>query len=420
MSAQTSLSWLISLCRSDAQLSELLTTWPNIIQESLTPALTDFRPPQQVIELAVWLAALTPKPAVMLSQLESLADEIQLQLWFEEARAALARDPEPPIDWVARALRHLPHWLETGLTPFAGYYSLRRLHFLTRGRSSRLIALVHQALCPPEFSAQEAGLQQVRTESVTVLPERIDPVIVTEIQDFARNTPCYPSLADVQHRDPITGEYTLPKVLFDPNAPLAHRYDFHFAEIWNCEAIQKLVADERWPLLAETYLGCRAQLAMTYLWWSTAFDGPQSRYTGQVFHVDVDRFHFVNFFFYLTDVDSSCGAQRYVRGSHREMPLELALDKRWTDPELESYFPGERFKDIQAPAGSVIMADTLALHKGRTLERGTRLMFQLEYAASTLGENTPLIPRPQRIMPELAQALQQAPWRYPKLDSWKS
>lgn len=422
--------WLLGLCGESETLAPLLAPWRERAPELFAAA--DQPISGNVQELGVWLAGLVGFPHALMARVGAAgADPQQLERWRQAVAAALGRDPEPPLDWVKRALRHLPHWLEHGATPFAGYYSLRRLHFLTRGRSSRLQALLAQALkpapnlpCPPSLlgdltdTAMQA-ISAVEQNSVTVLPRRLRAGLIDEITEFARKTTCYPSLANVEHRDQISGEYTLPKILFDSAAPLAHRYDFHFGEIWTCPAIQRIAADPLWPWLAEQCLGAEVGLTMAYLWWSAAFAGPQSRYTGQVFHIDVDRFHFVNFFFYLSDVDGAHGPQVYVTGSHAETPLELALDQRWSDEELHRVYSEERFGEIHAPAGSVILANTLAYHKGKTLQAGSRLMFQLEFASATLGENTPLIPQPDRIEPALAAALRDQPRRYPKLAHWQ-
>lgn len=423
--------WLFACLQSEPTLAALLSPWQVAAGSLFEAPAAQVRPDPQTLELAIWLAGFADFPADLLKLItEASGDRVEVERIRAEAATALARDPEPPRDWLRRALRHLSHWLAHGATPFAGYYSLRRLHFLTRGRSSRIQALLAQALkpapnlaCPPSLlgdltDAAPQAISAVAQDSVTVLPRRLSAGLIDEITEFARSTPCYPSLANVEHRDQISGEYTLPKLLFDPAAPLAHRYDFHFGEIWTCPAIQRIAADPLWPWLAEQYLGAEVGLTMAYLWWSAAFDGPQSRYTGQVFHIDVDRFHFVNFFFYLSDVDGAHGPQVYVTGSHAEMPLELALDQRWSDAELQRVYPEQRFREIHAPAGSVILANTLAYHKGKTLQTGTRLMFQLEFASATLGENTPLIPRPERIEPELAAALREHPKRYPKLAHW--
>ena len=429
MLALDSLRWLLNLLQSDPALSTLLAPWRERIPQAFVAPDPAFIPDSQQLELAVWAAGFVGFPPSIMQRLDAAAPG-QIEAWREQAGSALSRDPEPPLDWVGRALRHLPYWLENGLTPFAGYYSLRRLHFLTRGRSSRLIALIHQALQPTEAAPCPASmlelkqadlsdiLSAVRSDSVTVLPKRLPPVTVDEIVAFARTTPCYPSLANQEHRDPVTGENLLPKLLFDPSAPLAHRYDFNYSEIWECQAIQRLAADPIWPWLAEQYLGARTRLTMAYLWWSSAFDGPQSRYTGQVFHVDVDRFQFVNFFFYLCDVGSDNGPQVYVTGSHADMPLELALDQRWRDQDMTGHYGPDRLREIHGPAGSVIMADTLAYHKGKTLNAGTRLMFQMEFASSTLGENTPDVPRPAQVTPELAHVLLSHPQRFPRLAGW--
>jgi hypothetical protein len=93
----------------------------------------------------------------------------------------------------------------------------------------------------------------------------------------------------------------------------------------------------------------------------------------------------VKLFVYLTDVGPGNGPHVYVRGSHRDRPLALRADRRFTDDEVLAHYPPEAHVSVEAPAGTVFMADTLGLHRGTPPIDGNRLVFQLEYATGLFG-----------------------------------
>jgi hypothetical protein len=102
-----------------------------------------------------------------------------------------------------------------------------------------------------------------------------------------------------------------------------------------------------------------------------------------------------------------------VRGSHRGLPLEFRRDRRYTDDEVDAAF-GDRIVDLTGARGTVFLADTRGLHRGRSLIAGDRLVFQLEYATSLYGQvyTTPSITNPTA---ELAAAATARPGVYRRL-----
>ena len=121
------------------------------------------------------------------------------------------------------------------------------------------------------------------------------------------------------------------------------------------------------------------------MWWSAAFSRKASSEAAQLYHFDMDRFKFIKFFFYLTDVDSSNGPHCYIRGSHKWLPDRLWKDGRIQDAEIFENFHKQDIVEITGKKGTIIAVDTRGLHKGKVLEKGERLIFQVEYANSLFG-----------------------------------
>jgi hypothetical protein len=346
-------------------------------------------------------------PPELLTQLERWAFELEYPLAALETeiaaqRQALGRDlEEDTSDWVLRTCHALNVYLETGSTPFYGFYSQRLLHFLSNGRSSDLWMYVAGLFAPPVVTAPdyrllphdwEPWLQTVHQDGYARFPKLLPAPAVQELVQFAEQTPCLPSYHDREVHDPVTGKLLIEPILFDPLAPVARRYNFMGEQIVAQPAVQALMAHADLWAVAQAYLQAEPQLVLVSMWWSSDFQGPESRYTGQVFHIDIDRFACLSFFFCLTEVRPANGPHVYLRGSHRAKPLDLAVDKRMSEEELLAHYAPEYWQPIMGPAGTAFAADTKAYHRGIPLQQGCRLMLQLEFATDRFGENTPRVP----------------------------
>lgn len=346
-------------------------------------------------------------PPELLTQLEHWALELEypltaLQAEIAEQRQALGRDLEADTsDWLLRTCHAIKVYLETGSTPFYGFYSQRLLHFLSNGRSSDLWGYIAGLLFPPVVTHPdyrllphdwEPWLHSLHQEGYALFPELLPASAVQDLVQFAKQTPCLPSYHDRDVNDPVTGKLLVEPLIFDPLAPVARRYNFMGEQIVAQPAVQALMAHPDLWATAQAYLQAEPQLVLASMWWSSDFQGPESRYTGQVFHIDIDRFACISFFFCLTDVGPANGPHVYLRGSHRAKPLELAVDKRMSEDELLAHYAPEYWQPIMGPAGTGFAADTKAYHRGIPLQKGCRLMLQLEFATDRFGENTPRVP----------------------------
>lgn len=230
------------------------------------------------------------------------------------------------------------------------------------------------------------ALASLRADGYYVFQTQAAPALVKELREFASTTPCSPR--------PVTGT----KTVYPGAQATAGRYDFSEDAILSCSAAQDWATDPLAVYLASTYLGLPAILDLVAMWWTTAADPAGRDGNAQVFHTDRDRLAFVKFFVYLSDVDAESGPHVYVPGSHRTLPRRLRSDRRFTDEEVTGMLEPEQARlrppvEITGPAGTVFVADTRGLHKGKPPASGDRLVLQSEFASSLLGApfNTPTV-----------------------------
>ena len=122
------------------------------------------------------------------------------------------------------------------------------------------------------------------------------------------------------------------------------------------------------------------------MWWSLPLETRGSSVSGQLYHFDLDRPHFLKFFVYLNDVGDDNGPHHFVRGSHKNPRRGALADRRFEDTEVAKVYDLAQDEVIfRAPRGTIFAEDTRGLHKGAALRSGERLVFQLEYASTLFG-----------------------------------
>ena len=134
------------------------------------------------------------------------------------------------------------------------------------------------------------------------------------------------------------------------------------------------------------YLGCTPIHVQTNLWFS--FAGEQDYKTlsrnAQFFHQDKEFVKFIKVFIYLNDVTTENGPHCYIEGSHIDELNQhgIPYSTRLSDEQVLSIYGEDKLRIVEGRAGTIIFGDTIAAHKGLPLKKGSRLMLQLEYAAS--------------------------------------
>ena len=216
----------------------------------------------------------------------------------------------------------------------------------------------------------------LRRDGLVVVSTRLPEEVCRELEALASAETC--SLTERQTGAPPTARY-------EPEAPLAVRYDVPEHALLTCRAVQNLLADRSLLAVAQEYLGGAPVQDLVAMWWSTAVGKGPSSAAAQQFHFDLDRLRFVKLFAYLTDVDETNGPHVFVRGSHTRLPTSLRVDRRFSDDEVRSHYDESDIVSVTGRRGTMFLADTRGLHKGTPVLRGHRLVFQLEYATSLFG-----------------------------------
>jgi hypothetical protein len=143
----------------------------------------------------------------------------------------------------------------------------------------------------------------------------------------------------------LTSEYNYNNLSFSSNILLNH------------PLIPNKISDPYILSLVQSYLGCFPTVYSINSWWSI--------YNGQVYgtqnnHRDHDDFKFLAFFIYLTDVDETTGPHVFYPG---------------TQNGSES----DEHVVITGKAGTAILADTFAMHRGQPLQQNSRLVCWWRY-----------------------------------------
>jgi hypothetical protein len=293
------------------------------------------------------------------------------------------------IGWCVYLLMHK--------TPPFAYQSMTALFCLTSGRSndafSKVIGLFKR---PYRFTdargvlgdmgdqrVREPVVAQLRNRGYYVFNKCVPEELCDKLLQYALSHP-----STVRKMDGGQG-VKVAKLPYTRDAPEAVRYDFDVQDLLRNPDVQSLLADLSFVALAQDYLGARPVLDVLTMWWHTGYSDRPDSEAGQFFHFDLDRPKWLKYFIYLTDVGPDNGPHAFVAGSHRTgaMPKQL-LKKgyaRLSDEEVANAFDRKDILELTAPRGSIIAEDTRGLHKGKHVQRGDRLVLQLQFSNSLFG-----------------------------------
>ena len=290
---------------------------------------------------------------------------------------------------MAEMLYGLIQYRRTGLTPSHAHLAYVRAYEQTNGLAQELF---HQAL----FRASADSLAELKESSFFKGVKSSD--ISQCIDELNENGYCFLgdglSVDDVDELIRlISGIKFSPRGLnqwrlLDPeNPPNCNVADAYEPDLKANKLIEELVNDPLLINIVSAYLGAEACPLNYCLWYSFPADQPRSE-AAQFFHYDLDTLKWLKIFIFLSDVGPENGPHEYVEGSHRPgtKPVELLRRDyaRLSDADVDRYYAGKR-KQLLAPKGSVVLADTRCFHKGVNLVSGYRLVLQPIYAPSELS-----------------------------------
>lgn len=130
--------------------------------------------------------------------------------------------------------------------------------------------------------------------------------------------------------------------------------------LFDIPMILEKVADPSLVSLAQSYLDCFPTLYSLNSWWHIYKD---QTYGTQKNHRDHDDFRFLALFIYLTDVDETNGPHVFY-------------------PKTQDGSESNDSISIIGKAGTAILADTFATHRGQPLQQGSRLVCWWRYGLS--------------------------------------
>lgn len=286
---------------------------------------------------------------------------------------------------------------QTGQTPEAAYLLMRQMFVATGGDSNDRISasisnkigkyngIVNEGILGKLSESElDTMVSEMKENGFYIFDKKLPESLTNEIYNYALNEP-------LSYIDTKTEKYSTNKVIFDAEHPVSARYQFSNESIIKLEPLQTLMFDQTLLAFAQKYLGVKPILDLVAFFWSAPFEGKVKSAAAQMYHFDMDRIKFLKFFFYLTDVDTDTGPHCYVKGSHTKLPKSLSRDGRFTDDEIESTYGNHNLIEICGKRGTIMAVDTRGFHKGKELLKGSRLLFQIEFANSMFGQTYPPI-----------------------------
>jgi hypothetical protein len=232
--------------------------------------------------------------------------------------------------------------------------------------------------------------------------------ICDEIETFAAKAPARPEARDRMHDENALLQY-------DPSNPVQRVYRIPERFSLAAAGVQRLMADEAFLAIAETYLKSQPVIGGIDVWWSARFGNAPGTEAAQLFHFDFDAPpSWLKLFVYATDVGPDDGPHVYVKGSHRaDIPAAREFRARGyirsSDEEIAAAFGGGALRTITGPRGTVFLADTRGFHKGTLPTGGHRLIAQLIYCSPIFNEHSEGAVIPDNVEPELARTMERHP-----------
>ncbi|EAY32008.1 phytanoyl-CoA dioxygenase family protein [Microscilla marina] len=317
-----------------------------------------------------------------------------------------------------------------GITPSTGFHAMRRLFVLTNGRFNNWFSFFNAIFVGKysQLKKDQSGVLghlsnqeiknialKIKKDGYYIFDTKLDDTSVESLLKFAENTPVK-YLQIPEERDEVTRvKFSDESVIYNRDHIIAPKYVFSMQQLINQPMLQKLIFDPTLLAIAQSYLKSKPILDLIAMWWSAPFDEKGTAEAAQMYHFDLDRFKFLKFFFYLTDVDSDTGPFCYVKSSHHKLPTAICKDRRLTDEEIKQHYSQEHILELLGKKGTIMAVDTRGLHKGKPLLKGERLIFQLEFCNNYFGVEYPKVALPHTLESSQKNMFTEFPEVYSKI-----
>ena len=193
---------------------------------------------------------------------------------------------------------------------------------------------------------------------------RLPGAVTDEVLSFAKSTRCFGNFD--RKIEFLAADHASIEAAIGRGVLTGH----FFERILNCDAAMRVQPDPLLKHVAQSYLGDRAHITATRLWWSF----PARRTTEadlhlasqERFHFDLDDWKLIKFFFYIQPVDESSGPHFYITGSHSHR----ALRHQYTPlvghdaSDVEAVYGKAAIVKLTGPAGFGFVEDPFGFHMG--------------------------------------------------------
>jgi len=152
------------------------------------------------------------------------------------------------------------------------------------------------------------------------------------------------------------------------------------------DELLKLALDRKLLETVAFYLGLWPCLYSIGAWLNFPTDDPPE--LSQLWHRDPEDLRQIKVFIYLDAVDDCCGPFSYIPATHafgENVPraATLAGCKRVPDQLMEAVFARDSWRVCTGPAHTMILADTIGLHRGGKPSAGRRIVVTFTYTSAT-------------------------------------
>ena len=192
----------------------------------------------------------------------------------------------------------------------------------------------------------------------------------------------------------------------------AKKFAISSNDLINIPEIQDIVINQKILEIAQDYLESAPILDII----SVSFSFPNKKNdsnAAQMWHIDLDRPKWIKFFIFLNDCTSNNGPHKFIESSHltSNLPKEILKKgyKRIEDNLISNHFNEDKITSFVGNAGSVLIEDSVGLHRGSQVLSGRRVMMQVQFSSSLFGAKKEAIIFPNQMTKNFKEAVKNYP-----------